>query len=84
MNNKDIRDAFFDEIYEIASKDKNVIFISADADAFSLKRFNFDLILILETYKLSLKELKSFWVLEIKLKWSCSFVDVKWPIKIKV
>lgn len=39
MSNKDIRDAFFDEIYDLASKDKNIIFISADADAFSLKKF---------------------------------------------
>ena len=41
--NKDIRDAFFEEIYEIAKKDKNVIFISADADAFSLKKFKKEL-----------------------------------------
>ena len=39
---KDIRDAFFDEIYEIAKKDNNVIFISADADAFSLKKYKKD------------------------------------------
>ena len=38
----DIRDAFFDEIYDIASKDKNVIFITADADAFSLRRYKRD------------------------------------------
>ena len=43
MSNKDIRDAFFDEVYEIALKDKNVIFISADADAFSLKKYKKDL-----------------------------------------
>ena len=36
---KDIRDSFFDEIYEMARKDKNIIFISADADAFSLRQF---------------------------------------------
>jgi transketolase len=41
--NKDIRDAFFDEIYELASKDKDVFFISADADAFSLKKFKRDM-----------------------------------------
>lgn len=35
----DIRDAFFDEVYDIASKDKDVIFITADTDAFSLRRF---------------------------------------------
>ncbi len=38
----DIRDAFFDKIYEIASVDKNVIFMTADADAFSLKKFKKD------------------------------------------
>ena len=37
--NKDIRDSFFDQIYEMARKDKNIIFISADADAFSLRQF---------------------------------------------
>lgn len=36
---KDIRDAFFDQIYNIAKNDKDVIFISADADAFSLRNF---------------------------------------------
>ena len=36
---KDIRDAFFDEVYELALKDKDVFFISADADAFSLRKF---------------------------------------------
>ena len=39
MIGKDIRDAFFDQIYEMASMDRNIIFISADADAFSLKKF---------------------------------------------
>lgn len=39
MGNIDIRDAFFDRIFDIATKDKNVIFISADTDAFSLRRF---------------------------------------------
>lgn len=42
-NNVDIRDAFFDKIYEIAAKDKDVIFITADADAFSLRRYKKDL-----------------------------------------
>jgi len=37
--NKDIRDSFFDQIYEMACKDKDIIFISADADAFSLRQF---------------------------------------------
>ena len=39
---KDIRDAFFDEIYEIAKQDNDVIFITADADAFSLKKYKKD------------------------------------------
>ena len=42
-NNVDIRDAFFDRICEIATKDKDVIFITADADAFSLRRYKKDL-----------------------------------------
>ena len=39
---KDVRDAFFDKIYELASKDENLIFITADAGAFSLQRFKKD------------------------------------------
>lgn len=39
----DIRDAFFDQIYDIASEDRDVIFITADADAFSLRRYKRDL-----------------------------------------
>ncbi|MBN2313790.1 MAG: hypothetical protein JXM79_07660 [Sedimentisphaerales bacterium] len=35
----DIRDAFFDEVFRLASSDKNLIFITADADAFSLRQF---------------------------------------------
>lgn len=42
LSNIDIRDAFFDEIYNIAAKDKNVIFITADADAFSLRKYKKD------------------------------------------
>jgi len=42
-NNIDIRDALFDEVYDIASKDKNVVFITADADAFSLRKYKKDL-----------------------------------------
>lgn len=38
----DIRDAFFDEIYDIAAKDKNVVFITADADAFSIRKYKKD------------------------------------------
>ncbi|MFA4905603.1 MAG: transketolase C-terminal domain-containing protein [Candidatus Margulisiibacteriota bacterium] len=42
MAKVDIRDAFFDEIYNIAAGDKDVIFITADADAFSLRRYKKD------------------------------------------
>ena len=38
----DIRDAFFDRVYEIAAKDPNVIFLTSDMDAFSLKRYKED------------------------------------------
>ena len=38
----DIRDAFFDKVYELASEDKNIVFLSADADAFSLQKFKKD------------------------------------------
>lgn len=39
----DIRDAFFDELYEIARRDRNVIFMTADMGAQSLERFKRDL-----------------------------------------
>ncbi|MBA7566560.1 Apulose-4-phosphate transketolase subunit B [subsurface metagenome] len=39
----DIRDAFFNEVYAIASRDPNVIFLSADMGAFSLNAFKKDL-----------------------------------------
>ena len=39
----DMRDAFFDEIYEIGSKDKDVVFLTDDMDAFSLRRFKADM-----------------------------------------
>ncbi len=39
----DIRDAFFDALYDIAAKDSNVIFLTADMGAFSLNRFKKDL-----------------------------------------
>jgi len=39
----DIRDAFFNEVYTIASKDPNVIFLTADMGAFSLDAFKKDL-----------------------------------------
>ena len=35
----DIRDAFFDQLYLKGSIDNNVIVLSADMDAFSLRRF---------------------------------------------
>lgn len=38
----DIRDALFDEVYNIAKNDKDVVFITADADAFSLHKFKED------------------------------------------
>jgi transketolase len=43
ISNIDIRDAFFDEVYEIASKDPNVMFLTADMGALSLNRFKKDL-----------------------------------------
>lgn len=42
-NDIDIRDAFFDEIYSIASKNSNVMFLTADMGALSLDRFKKDL-----------------------------------------
>ena len=39
----DIRDAFFDEVYRMASMDRNILFMTADADAFSLRKFMKDL-----------------------------------------
>ena len=38
----DIRDAFFDELYQIAKDDGNVVFMAADMGAFSLERFRKD------------------------------------------
>ena len=38
----DVRDAFFDQIYALAEKDQNLVFITADADAFSLRKFKND------------------------------------------
>jgi len=43
MNNISMRDAFFDELYEIARKDKNVILLSADMGAPSLDKFREEL-----------------------------------------
>lgn len=39
----DMRDAFFDSVYEIAARDSNVIFLTADHAAFSLERFKKDM-----------------------------------------
>lgn len=38
----DIRDAYFDQIYHFAAQDESLVFLSADADAFSLQRFKKD------------------------------------------
>jgi transketolase len=38
----DIRDAFFDELYEIARRDRKVVFLTADMGALSLERFRQD------------------------------------------
>jgi len=38
----DIRDAFFDELYRIAKRDPEVVFMTADMGAFSLERFRAD------------------------------------------
>ena len=39
LDQVDIRDAFFDRVYEWGARDTNVVFLSADMDAFSLRRF---------------------------------------------
>jgi len=38
----DIRDAFFDALYEIAKRDRDVVFLTADTGAWSLNRFRSD------------------------------------------
>ena len=43
LDQVDIRDAFFDHIYEWGTRDQNVVFLNADMDAFSLQRFSKDL-----------------------------------------
>ena len=43
MPSTDIRDAFFDELYNIAAHDKNVILLTADMGALGLERFKKDL-----------------------------------------
>ncbi|MBW2334254.1 MAG: hypothetical protein JRF06_04035 [Deltaproteobacteria bacterium] len=39
----DIRDAFFDTLYDIAQKNRNVVFLTADMGAWSLNRFREDM-----------------------------------------
>ena len=39
----DVRDGFFDSVYILAKKNKNVIFLTSDHTAFSLKKFEEDL-----------------------------------------
>ena len=41
--NIDVRDCFFDSIYNLAKKDKNILFLSSDHTAFSLQKFEKDL-----------------------------------------
>lgn len=43
MKNIAMRDAFFDKLYEIAKKDRNIILVSADQGAPSLDKFRRDL-----------------------------------------
>lgn len=42
-SSSDIRDAFFDRLYDIARADGNVMFLTADMGAFSLEKFKTDL-----------------------------------------
>lgn len=42
LENQDIRDAFFKSLYRLASKDKNLILITDDVDAFELRRLQED------------------------------------------
>ena len=42
MRNADIRDAFFDELYELAKNDKGILLITDDMDAFGIRRFRKD------------------------------------------
>jgi len=43
ISNTDMRDAFFDEVYDFAKKDSQVIFLTADMGAYSLVRFKKDM-----------------------------------------
>ena len=42
LDKADIRDAFFDQLYFKGSTDNNIVILSADMDAFSLRRFSKD------------------------------------------
>ena len=42
LDKKDIRDAFFDELYIKGSQNKDIVILSADMDAFSLRKFSKD------------------------------------------
>lgn len=42
LNEIDIRDSFFDQLYLNGSTNKNIIILSADMDAFSLRKFSKD------------------------------------------
>lgn len=42
MSELDIRDVFFDRLYELGSKNSNIMILSADMDAFSLRKFSND------------------------------------------
>ena len=42
MSKIDIRDAFFDRVYDFAKNNPNIFFISADMDAFSLRKLSKD------------------------------------------
>jgi transketolase len=43
LSDTDIRDALFDTIYDIATKDRDLVFLTDDMDAFSLRRFKQDM-----------------------------------------
>lgn len=43
MSDTDIRDGFFQTVYDLARTDSDVVFITADADAFILQRFRDDM-----------------------------------------
>ena len=42
LDQADIRDVFFNELYKEGSKNKNIVILSADMDAFSLRKFSKD------------------------------------------